>query len=57
MLCSKEKLIKIVEDLFYDFEQNIKKFILEKNKKLFPLKNNDYSIELENEEKLSIIGF
>ena len=57
MLCSKDKLIKIVEDLFLDFKQSISKFILEKNKKLLPLKENDYSIELENWEKLSIIGF
>jgi len=57
MLCSKDKLIKIVEDLFSDFKQNINKFILKKDKKLIPLKNNDYSIKLENWEAFSIIGF
>ncbi len=57
MLCSKEELISLVENIFLEFKVNIQNFIKQKNKKLIPSKSNDYSIELENGEKLSIIGF
>jgi len=55
MLCSKDKLIKIVENVFFDLEENIKFFI--KNRKKLPQKQNDYSIILENWKSFSLIGF
>ena len=60
LLCSKEKLIELVEKLFEEFKENILFFIKEKelNKNILnPTKKNDYSIELQNKQKLSIIGF
>ncbi|MDQ7009431.1 MAG: hypothetical protein Q9M94_04045 [Candidatus Gracilibacteria bacterium] len=61
MLCSKDKLKNIIEILFDNLENNIRYFINKStesfNSLFFPEKNNDYSIELENGEKLSIIGF
>jgi len=58
LLCNKEKIIEVVENIFNDFEENIKYFVKNnQNSKNIISKTNDYSIELKNGKKLSIIGF
>jgi len=57
LLWPKEKVIIIINNLFKIFIENIKFFIENRTEKDIPKRNNDYSIELKNKNKLSIIGF
>ena len=57
LLCSKEKIIEIIRKNFKTFRRNIDFYIWEKNKKIIPTQENDYSINILSKENLSILGF
>lgn len=57
LLCNKQKLINLINNIFDQFEDDIKYYIWQKNKKVVPSKDNDFSIETKDWKIISILWF